>query len=542
MSTENLSEKVMEIDIKLPIGIVLGGGGVLGDFQVGALKFLLKFVKGKKPVIICGTSVGAINAAGIAAAIATDQDTSNLEALWLKGMMTVSQLYEYEGWFDQMLPHLKALIRGGTIARFDAILEVIHHSVDALAHSNKGIFANLETALRDLSDANLSILKRAPIRKKFSTYITDSDLQRVIASTNIKLFLAAVTLEQGELEYFCNKACTNVESTQTVRSTPESLTEAVFASASLPGIFKPTQIYSKNYVDGSIRDVVPIDIAYSCGAQTIFTVLCYPCNVPQHPTYVGSNDEISDWRGRANLLDIVQRSLNILINETIQNHLNSYGTEKNRLKPCDQRPGHFIIDPVVNVHPFMEFHPGLIKINMDYGYMRAFDVVHGSQKNIPRECDDLTKKITLKRRKIWEKEHQFIEELCKAKYFDCPNSDISDQFKWLGYRVDTTILYDIRNLKKDLKQLVCDRMKKCGDESIPRAPDDVKNAYKKWEIHNWDLKYQTLEPIVPTPWDRLDLGKKEVPVPLLERLHLGKNDLPVPLYCGKWVIKAEKPP
>ncbi len=66
MSTENLSEKVMEIDIKLPIGIVLGGGGVLGDFQVGALKFLLKFVKGKKPVIISGTSVGAINAAGIA--------------------------------------------------------------------------------------------------------------------------------------------------------------------------------------------------------------------------------------------------------------------------------------------------------------------------------------------------------------------------------------------------------------------------------------------------------------------------------------------
>ena len=31
-------------------------------------------------------------------------------------------------------------------------------------------------------------------------------------------------------------------------------------------------------------------------------------------------------------------------------------------------------------------------------------------------------------------------------------------------------------------------MKKCGDESIPRAPDDLKNAYKKWEIHNWDLK------------------------------------------------------
>ena len=65
--------------------------------------------------------------------------------------------------------------------------------------------------------------------------------------------------------------------------------------------------------------------------------------------------------------------------------------------------------------------------------------------------------------------------------------------------VDTTILCDLRNLKKDLKQVVCDRMTKCGDENIRRAPDDVKNAYKKWEIHNCDLKYQTLEPIIPTP-------------------------------------------
>ena len=81
--------------------------------------------------------------------------------------MTVKDLYEYEEWFDQMRPHLKALIRGGTIARFEAILDVIHHSRDALAHGNKGIFANLETALRDLSDANLSILKRAPIQNKF---------------------------------------------------------------------------------------------------------------------------------------------------------------------------------------------------------------------------------------------------------------------------------------------------------------------------------------------------------------------------------------
>ena len=66
-----------------PIGIVLGGGGVLGDFQVGALKFLLEVLNDKiNPKIICGTSVGAFNAAGIAAGIANRQGTSNLENLW----------------------------------------------------------------------------------------------------------------------------------------------------------------------------------------------------------------------------------------------------------------------------------------------------------------------------------------------------------------------------------------------------------------------------------------------------------------------------
>jgi predicted acylesterase/phospholipase RssA len=45
------------------IGIVLGGGGLLGDFQVGALKYLYntRKVKEEETACIAGTSVGAIN-------------------------------------------------------------------------------------------------------------------------------------------------------------------------------------------------------------------------------------------------------------------------------------------------------------------------------------------------------------------------------------------------------------------------------------------------------------------------------------------------
>jgi len=44
--------------------LVLGGGGALGDFELGVLQYLYGY--NIRPQIICGTSVGAINAAKLA--------------------------------------------------------------------------------------------------------------------------------------------------------------------------------------------------------------------------------------------------------------------------------------------------------------------------------------------------------------------------------------------------------------------------------------------------------------------------------------------
>ena len=73
--------------------------------------------------------------------------------------------------------------------------------------------------------------------------------------------------------------------------------------------------------------------------------------------------------------------------------------------------------------------------------MLARQVVHGSQKNISRESD-LTDKITLTRSKI-RKGTPIYRSAMQGQRFGCRNSDILDQFKWLGYLADTTILYNI---------------------------------------------------------------------------------------------------
>src|ERR1700747_1952736 len=58
---------------------VLGGGGVLGAAEVGMARALLE--AGVHPDLVCGTSVGAINGAAIAAD-PTAEGAEHLLAIW----------------------------------------------------------------------------------------------------------------------------------------------------------------------------------------------------------------------------------------------------------------------------------------------------------------------------------------------------------------------------------------------------------------------------------------------------------------------------
>src|SRR4051794_41428961 len=51
------------------IGLVLPGGGARGAYEAGALSVLIPALeaRGERVQIVCGTSVGGINAAGVAA-------------------------------------------------------------------------------------------------------------------------------------------------------------------------------------------------------------------------------------------------------------------------------------------------------------------------------------------------------------------------------------------------------------------------------------------------------------------------------------------
>jgi len=500
MSTDCPETPRQTPQLEEPIGIVLGGGGTLGDFQVGALLFLTRYLaqNGIQPQIFCGTSAGAVNAAAAAAATAAHQDVSKLKRLWLHDITDIEQFFEFEQWFDDLGPKLATLARGGIVERGIAVADILLHSaIDTVRQG--GLSATLVDILKDVSDANLSVLKPEPVRKQFFKLFGE-DLEDLVKSTDVKLTLTTVNLETGDLEYFCNPACSGqLHRTNTVRSSPQSLTQAVFASGAVPGLFKPAEICGKNYVDGSAREIAPIEAATDLGAKTLFVVLAFSRNLTP-ATSIITGQQITDWRVQANFLDVTRRMTNTLLNEIAENDLAQLGQRR-----C------LTIDPQLNVHPFFEFHAGLMSINVDYGYMRAFDVVEGPMLVACAQCRELTERIISKRLRIWKLEHNLIEDWTEAGSQSWPRF-----FSPLRHVVDTDIVYTIREQKIQLHQLVEERLNLCGKKSFPESPEYL---YLAWEKHNWDLKEPTPTPLMPTPWDRLDLA-----------------------YLGTEVIPAENPP
>ena len=81
------------------------------------------------------------------------------------------------------------------------------------------------------------------------------------------------------------------------------LAEAVMASTSIPGIFKPVEFGDKIYVDGGIVENVPIDTVKKIGAEYVIAVDLNSKNIYNKPV---------------NILDVLVNSFHFLIQERVK--------------------------------------------------------------------------------------------------------------------------------------------------------------------------------------------------------------------------------
>ena len=132
------------------------------------------------------------------------------------------------------------------------------------------------------------------------------------------------------------------------------LREATIASASIPGVFEPVTMCGKTYVDGGIRENLPLQAALDLGATRVFAIAAGRDGL--------AAEDCSSLTAPAILL----RSIDIMLDEV------GVGDAT----PSPRTPAEItMIRPSFEVHSPLDVVPGLIRINMAYGYMRAADAM-----------------------------------------------------------------------------------------------------------------------------------------------------------------------
>ncbi len=190
--------------------LVLSGGGSKGAFQVGVLKRWMG-EQGTDYDIMCGSSVGALNIAGLASAPfgRPKEAIRLLENFWLTKIVGTKSVYRRWWPFGRWHSLWKTSVYDST-----PLIHLIRENID-------------------------------PVK---------------VASCGRLLAVGAVCLDTGEHEFGTGK--------------DPRFIDWVLASASYPVFLAPVEINGKLYSDGGMANVTPLGQAMKMGASEIDVIMC----------------------------------------------------------------------------------------------------------------------------------------------------------------------------------------------------------------------------------------------------------------------------
>lgn len=221
------------------LAIVLSGGGARGAYEVGVLSHIFDELRAslRRPIaidVICGTSVGAINSAALAASMSEQQQgVRNLVSVW------------------QNL-ELDSVLRFG-VRQIPSLLQMF----------GKGGRAGLVDA--------------APMAELIRKQIPWAAITRALRRRYLRaLSITCTEVGTGRAVLFMQ---TGPGTGLPAHSPPRTLLRSspiapqhVLASASIPLIFPPVRIGSELYVDGGLRHNTPVAPALRLGATHVLVV------------------------------------------------------------------------------------------------------------------------------------------------------------------------------------------------------------------------------------------------------------------------------
>jgi len=227
---------------KKKVALVLSGGGARGAYEVGVLSYLFgDFARLRRRVphidILCGTSVGAINACHLAAHLSDPAaGVPHLAELWRS--IELSKILGF-GW-SRMLSSLPRVLAGGS-------------------EEARGLFD-----VKPISDL---VSKQIPWRGIAHTFHRGSLQALSVSATEVSTGRTVIFLQLGP-----HGALPQTVPPRTIIRAERVGPVHALASAAIPILFPPVRIGTRLYTDGSLRQNTPIAPALRLGATHVITI------------------------------------------------------------------------------------------------------------------------------------------------------------------------------------------------------------------------------------------------------------------------------
>ncbi|MEW1927190.1 patatin-like phospholipase family protein [Streptomyces sp. NPDC088360] len=477
-------------------GLALSGGGARGSFQMGAIRYLYE-VLDYKPDVIAATSVGSVNALMLAQATAEDEHLPQMQRLlgiW-RSLTGPGDFYTMRQFVTDLLKK-DSLDLGANvdIRMVDLLIQVVFNDLYNRVRkaTSLAVLDPLEARMRDPNNVDPSRLSRGvPLRMACVSlesgrlrYVTgdgrmvEADGVTPVASAlpdgqapqeqqadyttavaRVRELAREITRQEDEGDphekwrkigflkadlaraiwraeaCFRRLARANAERAQPVQARVDPITGAL-ASAAMPGIFAQYRMGGEHYVDGGVREVVPVDAAIDMGATEMIAIICSTQNLP-----------LAGYAGEQNFVGSLLGSLSgTTLKEVVTDDLTAAEGRGVPLK---------VIIPAFDVHDTTVVDMGLIHISMDYGYMRAADVMSALGADKRRAAEELSDALAM----IRAQTHRFARGWTRA----------------LDSRAHRD-LWEIRFRKWIVRRLVEDRIR----SGIP-LPPSAPLWFQNWE-------------------------------------------------------------
>lgn len=277
--------------------LVLGGGGAKGEIELGALEYLAE--KGCGFDFFSGVSVGALNASVLAQHPKLGEAVARLKGLW-DAIRSDSDIY------TNPFP-------GGSVgAGFGALFALISSS----GWARDSIHAS--DPLKRLIEKHVAWDDLAKSGKTWAIGVTSLTDGTYYLVANDAMLLASTLKEGARLVLGLEPGREG--------SIPDKVVDFILASASMPVLFPPVDIYGHRFVDGGLRDITPLSSAFKAAKTRAIPISKVAVVViSTSPALLGTRGGKAMDSGR----EIAGRTVDIMAHEILQNDLKCAG-ERNR--------------------------------------------------------------------------------------------------------------------------------------------------------------------------------------------------------------------